>query len=489
MVDVLIIGAGPVGLTMAAQCLRYNISFRIIEKRSSPSKESRALIIHARTLELLQFLGVIKKFTNKGLPIKKGLIHVNGDLKISLDLTQINSPYAYFLSLDQSDTERILEKHLKKNKIKVERNKELISLSKKGEATIKFRGKKEKIKPKYIIACDGAHSTVRHALNIDFSGKKYEVHFVLADLYVKWAQKTPALSVYATKDGMVGFISLRHKGRYRFMATIPKDTTEVPLEMLQELAQSRSFQRVQLSKPVWISLFRIHKRAVPKMKYGNIFLLGDAAHIHSPIGGQGMNIGMHETGNLAWKLKSVLGGASENLLETFNEERYPIVKSILEGTDVATKIALSENRILLALKRLLFPVVNLIRPIKKAMVRNMSELRINYDDSSIISEDWKGLGGIKAGHRAPDVTISSKKQLFDLIKSPRHCMLVFGDVKMFKHFSDKANLYSVSANSEAAKVYGIHKEGVYIIRPDGYIGYRSNTLNINGCENYFKKLD
>ena len=160
MVDVLIIGAGPVGLTMAAQCLRYNISFRIIEKRSGPSKESRALAIHARTLELLQFLGVAKTFTKKGLPIKKALIYVDGDLKINLDFTNLDSQYPYILSLEQSNTERILEKHLNKNGIKVERNKELISLSKSGTAIIKSRKRKEKVKPKYVIGCDGAHSTV-----------------------------------------------------------------------------------------------------------------------------------------------------------------------------------------------------------------------------------------------------------------------------------------------------------------------------------------
>ena len=485
MVDVLIIGAGPVGLTMAAQCLRYNISFRIIEKRSGPSKESRALAIHARTLELLQFLGVAKTFTKKGLPIKKALIYVDGDLKLNLDFTNLDSQYPYILSLEQSNTERILEKHLNKNGIKVERNKELISLSKSGTAIIKSRKRKEKVKPKYVIGCDGAHSTVRHKLKINFKGKRYEENLVLADLQVKGIQKKPAMALYANKDGIIGFFPLAHKGRFRFMATVPKDMEEAPLEMLQELANQRSYKKFKFSNPIWTSFFRVHKRVVPKMRYGNIFLLGDAAHIHSPAGGQGMNTGMHETANLAWKLKLVLTGNSENLLKTFNEERYPIVKKLLKGTDFATVIMFSENPVLLALKNFILPIVNLLKPVKNVLSKNMSELLINYEDSSIVNEDWVGLGGIKAGHRAPDVTINSK-QLFDLLKNPKHCILVFGDVKKFKHFSDQANIYSLS--SKAAKKYGIDKEGVYIIRPDGYIGYRSNKLNIEGCENYFSNL-
>lgn len=487
MVDVLIVGAGPVGLTMAAQCLRYNISCRIIEKRAAPSKESRALVIHAKTLELLRFVGVSKTFVRKGLPIEKGLIHFNGKPKLTLDLTSIDTPYPYALSLDQSDTERILEAHLKKKGLRVERKKELVSLSEKGEATIKFRGKKEKIKPKYVLACDGAHSTVRHELNLEFKGKRYEEHFVLADLYVKWPKKKPGIMAYAHRDGVAAFFPLTHKGRYRFIATIPKGTEEVSLEMMQEIASRRSGQNIQLSRPVWTSLFRIHKRAVPKMRYGNIFLLGDAAHIHSPVGGQGMNIGMHETGNLAWKLRLVLDGAPDELLDTFNEERYPIVEGILRGTDVATRIVLSNSLLSFVLRGVLFPLVDLISPIKKAIVENMSELLINYEDSSIVSEDWNGRGGIEAGHRAPDVTVGSK-QLFDLLKKPKHRILVVGDVKKFAQFSDRATIHSVRSNSKAAKKYGLDKEGVYIIRPDGYVGYRSNTLNVEGCEAYFEKL-
>jgi 3-(3-hydroxy-phenyl)propionate hydroxylase len=489
MVYVLIIGAGPVGLTMACQCLRYKIPFRIIEKRSGPSKESRALAIHARTLEVLHYLGVVKNFTNKGLPIRKGLIHINGDLKMHLDFTNLETPYPYVLGLDQSETERILEKHLETNGFRVERNKELISLSKNGHAIVRFKGKKEKIKARYVIACDGAHSKVRKELGIKFRGLKYGENFVLSDINIKINKNKSSVMVYANKDGVLAFFPLPHKNRYRLIATMPKKTNETSLEMLQEIVNKRAGKYIKISNPIWTSMFSIHKRMVPRMRHGNIFLLGDAAHIHSPVGGQGMNIGIHETDNLGWKLKLILEGASDKLLDTFNEERYPIVKEILKGTDVATKFALSNNYFLLLLKSLLLPVIDLVKPIKKELVRNMSELLINYENSSIVKENWKSTKGIKAGYRALDIKISKKKQLFDVLKKGRHCILIFGNSGKFRKLSKFSEVYSVKVKSKAGRLYGVEKEGIYIIRPDGYVGYRCDELNLGGCEGYFDMIE
>jgi len=501
--DILIIGAGPVGLTMANQCSRYGMSFRIIEKRAKPSKESRALAIHTRTLELLHFLDLGPTFAKKGLPIKKFSIFINNKKEVEIPTNRLESPYSYVLSLDQSDTERILENNLNKKGIRVERKKELISLREntKGiKAILKSsKGKKEILSPRFVIACDGAHSTVRKQLHLNFEGSQYQTRLILADLDIDWPGKPRKdFQAYMDKNGTCAFIPLRHRGRYRFIATVSKNFNKPTLESIKKIVQSKNIQGIKLSNPIWITPFKIHHRIIPSLRKGNIFLLGDAAHIHSPLGGQGMNIGMQETGNLAWKLKLVLDrSVSENLLDTFNEERYPIIKTIIRTTDISTKIFFSKNVLLEKLKKIAFSIIDSSKMLKKKINKMLSGVIINYTSSSIVSENWKTKGGISAGERALPTSLPLKKshfQLFDLLKSEKHTLLIFtpnsNTIKKFtKHFSKLSTIYNITKISkELTKKYGILKEGIYIIRPDGYVGFRSDFIDEKGCEHYFKTL-
>ncbi len=317
--EVLIIGAGPTGLVMACQLLRLGIRFRIIDKQKNRAQESRAFAIQAKSMEIFQNLGLSSEFLQAARSGIDFAFFINGKKQSEIkfeNFSHQDSPFSTIYFLPQSETERILIRHLEKHRVHIEREKELLFFSqnkKRVEATIKddVTEKIEKILCAYIVGCDGAHSTVRHILNFAFEGAAYKQNFILADATIDWSFSRKKFLFFLGKQGIFIHIPLT-KNISRVMlaerlSTNSKEKLPPPSVIKIEAAASLITKvPVKLSNPIWLSQFSLHHRGVQTYCQGRAFLAGDSAHIHSPVGGQGMNTGIQDATNLAWKLAIAL---------------------------------------------------------------------------------------------------------------------------------------------------------------------------------------
>ena len=352
--DVLVVGAGPVGLMMAGELARHGIKPRIIEKAPAPSDKSKAFGIHARTMEIFENLGIVERFLKEG-NICNGLnFYDEGKELAEIDLSHIESKYPFVLILAQSITERLLAEHLYSFGIEVERETELIGFEQSSEevtARVKRKdGGEELINCAYLVGCDGAHSTTRHLLKLDFKGDPYPNYWLLADCDIKWQYPKQRLAFFIHPKGSIAYFPfVGDRGRLIFElphAGEDVEQSEPTIEDVKRLADERGLEYESIDNPVWVTYFKIHHRIVNRYNIGRVFIAGDAAHILSPVGGQGMNTGIGDAVNLAWKLASVLHGwAAASLLDTYEPERIAFARRLVATTDRAFTIVTSRGRI------------------------------------------------------------------------------------------------------------------------------------------------
>jgi 2-polyprenyl-6-methoxyphenol hydroxylase-like FAD-dependent oxidoreductase len=340
---VIIVGAGPVGLLSAIILQKSGIKFRIFEKEKERSKLSKALAIHAGTLELLEKIDVelLKKFLARGKQIRE--MRLGKKHKINIGI--IPSKYNFILMLEQRETERILEEHLANIGKVVERSNQVIDAKNyQQRVTIKLRNSKQDFETSadYLLDCSGAHSMIRkEVLRLPFKGEKYLGKIVMGDVKINSLISQNVGRAVRNEAGVAAFVPLNEKNFFRVIL-IPNSAEKIPpeisLSFFKNLAQ-KICPEIKLSKDYqWLTSFEISKRMVGKLKVGRIFLLGDAAHIHSPIGGQGMNLGMQDAFNICHKLQRVLVNAEdEKILELYEKERLPVIKDVLRTTDFAMK--------------------------------------------------------------------------------------------------------------------------------------------------------
>ncbi|MBE9168626.1 FAD-dependent monooxygenase [Pleurocapsales cyanobacterium LEGE 06147] len=402
--DVLIIGAGPTGLTMACELLRRGLNCRLIDKAEEPSQTSKALGVHSRTLEVFEDMGISKQLIDRGLQVKGINVHAESKnlLHLHLSFQTLHVPYPYVLSVPQSETERQLILLLQSLGGEVERSKELIDLQQNGtRVTALVRDNDEntniteEISTNWLIGCDGARSQVRKTLNLQFEGSTYEEEFLLADVDLDWNKSHDEIHVWFHEYGPWVVIPLPQLNQWRLIVAFTDKAAEaVPeasTELLQQLMRERTGDTTTtISNPVWMSNFRIHRRLVNRYRQGCVFLAGDAAHIHSPVGAQGMNTGIQDAYNLAWKLALVINNeASTSLLDTYEAERRPVAKSVLAATDVPTRLLTTQNPALRFVRdRLLLQLLSL-ELIQPLVVKKIAELDIHYRNSSL-SQEYQG---------------------------------------------------------------------------------------------------
>ncbi|HEY2106414.1 MAG TPA: FAD-dependent monooxygenase, partial [Candidatus Binataceae bacterium] len=425
---VLVIGAGPTGLMMAAELKLHGVSCRIIDKEAAASDKSKALAIHARTLEILESLGLADQFVGRGQKLLGMHVVMEGKPVIHATFDRIPSRYPYVLSLPQSETERILAQHLEKLEVQVERKAELIGLTQDADAVIatvrRADGAQEHLTAPYLIGCDGAHSAVRQALGLRFEGMEYEELFVLADVQISWEFGEDEARAYLSPEGTAAYFPMGG-GRYRIIVQVPPGTTalspEPTLAETQALVDRFGPSGATLSDPHWLAAFRIHRRKVPSYRDRRVFVVGDVAHIHSPVGWHGMNTGIQDAHNLAWKLALVIrGAAAPALLDSFQAERHPVAEQVLRTTDTMTRIATVRNPLARALRDFLMPVLVSQGFVQKRFTRSLAELAVNYHRSPIVAQArprlrdavrqpglgakawWAFSTGPRPGDRAPD---------------------------------------------------------------------------------------
>ncbi|CAF1042936.1 unnamed protein product [Rotaria sp. Silwood1] len=512
--DILIIGAGPTGLMLACQLSLYpNISFRIIDKNSSRNIHSRALVVHARSLELFAQLNLVEKAITQGEFVNGGNIFIRGKCRSSLNMKSIQTDqqslltrYPYILFLEQSVTEQLLETYLNEHNIHVERQTEAIDFididSKNDNEVQVILSTGEIIRTKYVCACDGARSIVRHKLNLSFDGRTYSESIFVADCKI---DNIPfgknQLTLFFASSGLSGIFPMTHD-RYRIVGTIheQKETDQtISIEEAANILKQRSEHfDMNIHDCSWISVYRSHHRHITTFRYRNrYFLLGDAAHIHSPVGGQGMNTGLQDAHNLAWKLAYLLThSARDRLLDTYHDERSAVAKTLVNTTDRAFAFLSSVNWITRLVRLFVTPVLLqfVIQPLftysrkfRQIVFLRVSQLGITYRSSNIY--DYGASAGNfhqttpQPGDRFPYVIFSPCYYHLILFENQQ-----LTKVNQFVEFIKKEYSNMIQIHDSNEEKIPLQFEGAILIRPDGYIAYRTNVFDIKHFQCYFDQF-
>lgn len=492
--NALIVGAGPTGLVLAIELAKRQLSVRIIDQLDDPTHQSRALGLQSRTLEIFQQMGLIDSFLKKGRIIKEGTIYLNQKPLAKMDFGLLKTPFPFLLSIPQRETESILTSHLKSFSVEIERGVVLEKLEH-NVATIQHpNGFCEQVKADWIFGCDGAHSTVRDCLNLAFEGEKQAESFALADVKIKTPLPHNSAHIFLNPNGLIGIIPLPESDWYRLIVNAPerKESTWI-LEDFETIAKNHIPHPITFIESKWISTFTVQRRIVPKMRKGHVFLLGDAAHIHSPVGGQGLNTSVQDAHNLGWKIALVHQKIGHPLLlDSFELERQPIAKAVLTYTTFATHWLNSQfiKRWLLPLLKPFFHSLQMQRKIVEAA----SELNISYQNSPIVNHQKKRAHSL-IGKRAPDALLPDGTHLFSQLNHPDHTLLCFGASPLLcslleRDYKKIIRLIQIPLQPlcEMHLIYQVSTPYLFLIRPDGYIAFASPLLPFDPLLSYLKKV-
>jgi 2-polyprenyl-6-methoxyphenol hydroxylase-like FAD-dependent oxidoreductase len=461
--SVLVVGAGPVGLTMAAELARYRVPVRIIDQAPAPTDKSKALGVWSRTLELLDRAGCAEAFVSAGLKSSAATIRSGRERIAHISFDSVPSPFQFLLMLPQSETERLLGERVRSLGITVERRVELTGFDDLGQgvscAIRHADGREETIEASWLIGCDGAHSLVRHKLGMAFEGDTLATNFILADVHVAGFDEAPdELVVVWHEDGSLVFFPIS-AGRYRVVADVGGEPRQEPtLEEVQAIVAGRGLPGVVLSDPVWLAAFGVNERKVENYRAGRVFLAGDAAHVHSPAGGQGMNTGMQDAFNLAWKLALVEQGlASPDLLDSYSAERSAVARGILEESGRMTRVATIRSHLLQDIRNFAAHRILGFTDVQHAIADQLSETTIGYPNSPINKGSARGVNGPAPGRR-----IIAEKP-FGAGDQPRLALMA-GDSERARDFIQRH-----STLMEAKLRAPPDPAGVWLVRPDGYV--------------------
>jgi 2-polyprenyl-6-methoxyphenol hydroxylase-like FAD-dependent oxidoreductase len=508
--DVIIVGAGPTGLSLACQLTRQGIDFVVIEKNEGVTPYSKALGVHARTLEIYEQLGLALKAVERGTVAGKVRLLETGEIVGEVDLSNIGaglSPYPYMLVLEQSENERLLYDYLQRHGGDVRWQTELESLSQdefRVTATVRTSaGASQIIESKYLVGCDGPKSPVRHALGLAFAGSTFERLFYVADVQIDWEYSHDALHVCLARHGVVSFFPMRGVKRWRIVGAFPegldKDEGEILYEEIEQRIKEEAELELDISHVNWFSVYKVHTRHVEKFSAGRCFLAGDAAHIHTPAGGQGMNTGIQDAYNLAWKTALVLkGSAGEGILDTYDEERLPNAKRLLETTDRMFNLAAGKDWLLGLIRTTVFPpmakFILSFDVIKKKFFPLISQIGINYRDSSLSDHEGDGEFEVKAGDRMPYFLVDGKS-IYDKLREPKFHLLTFTDgegdhqregSEIGSNYGHLLDEHVFPLYPHVTKVFGVSRPFTVLLRPDNYIGFISPETSSSRLVNYLK---
>ncbi|MFH5924980.1 FAD-dependent monooxygenase [Roseomonas xinghualingensis] len=522
MADILVVGAGPVGLTLAGELARHGARCRIIDRLPAPSPYCRAIGVTPRTLEVWDDMGVAREMIEAGLWITGMRSIIQGRPAMDTHEDYSFLPYAH-LGLPQDETERVLTRHLGRAGIAVERGVTLTGLRQQaGGVAVRLahaNGTTEEAAFRYVVGCDGAHSSVRHALGISFEGEAMPMTFMLGDVRIAWdlpygmSLRALRLNEAAPPDLFVA-VPLPERGRYRVSMVAPDRLVpaggtghgiqaEMPgpsIEDLQAVANDLLPDRPRLSGMRWSSMFRISMRLATRYRDGHVFIAGDAAHIHPPTGGQGMNTGIQDAYNLAWKLALVLNGAApESLLDSYEAERRPVGAEVIARTRAATEGYGRESG-------------------KQDRLAD-TQILVSYRGSGWV-QDGAGYDGPVAGDRAPDADglrqrgVGFPLRLQDALRGTEHVLVAYlpggdpapalNDLAAFaqearSRLDGRLRVTAVTAVADLdehphltlfhdargrfAEAYG-NREASFLVRPDGYLGWRGGSWRDDGLREH-----
>jgi 2-polyprenyl-6-methoxyphenol hydroxylase-like FAD-dependent oxidoreductase len=501
--QVIIVGAGPTGLSMAAQLLRYKIDFIIIERNKNPTHLSKAVVVQARTLEIFREIGLTEKAITEGRITTAINLFYKGKQKVAVDLAGLGdglSPFPYVLSLEQSKTERLLADQLYANQIEIHWGCDFTRLEQTDDrVTVYYKnsnGQDQIIEGLYLVGCDGASSMVRHQLGLSFEGDTVPKIFYVTDVKLK----SPVINknelfMFMIKQGFVLFFPMEGNGHYRIIGILP-DTKNVDEEFtfadIEDTVKQHIVVPVDFKEVLWFSSYKVHSRKAGSFENKRCYLAGDAAHIHTPAGGQGMNTGIQDAYNLAWKIAyTIKGEVKTNVLQTYNSERSENAKHLLQTTDRVFDIMAGTNPlgnfIRLHIMTRFIGLLGRSASLKKRIFPFLSQIGIKYPANCLIVNS--AIGKVKAGVRMPFFIFSEGKQIFDFLSEPSFKILFFGDDEKNKsqQLSDiKIKIARYSFKEIPAFLFGNETNFYILLRPDNHISYIGKE--INKCRELLEKI-
>ena len=482
MNGVLVVGAGPTGLVLALWLTRLGVPVRIIDTAPQPGTTSRALAVQARTLEFYAQIGLAATVVDRGRRVHEVNLWASGAHKARAVFDELGkglSPYPFVLIFPQDEHERLLVEQLRGLGIEVERRCELLSFEQTAGSVLarlkKPDGSSEAFETSYIAGCDGAHSTVRSALGIGFEGGTYEHLFYVADVQGRGAVMDGGLHVGMDRTDFLAVFPLKDDEHARLVGTVREGAGDGG-EKLSWNDVSRGVFKwlpIEVERVNWFSTYRVHHRVADHFRKGRAFLLGDAAHVHSPVGGQGMNTGIGDSVNLAWKLAAVLlGRAGESILDSYEPERIAFARRLVETTDRAftavTSPRMLARLIRLRLAPLIMPALFRIGAARRTMFRTVSQIGVNYRQSSLSS----GLAGsIHGGDRLPWTAADGGEDNFAPLTSLGWQAHVYGGASamLAAACQERSLPLHVFAWRPHMKKIGLRPGALYLVRPDGYV--------------------
>ncbi|OZB90669.1 FAD-dependent monooxygenase [Paenibacillus sp. XY044] len=495
--QVLIVGAGPTGLVLALALEKQGIPFRIIDQQAGPGAASRAMVVHARTLEFYRQFGIADLFVQRGIPMHTAHIMKNGKLKGKInfgDLGEKISPYPYVLSLPQDEHEALLIEKLRSKGIQVEWNTELVSLQEGAEvvhALTTRQGTTQEQSYAYVCGCDGAHSTVRKEMGLEFPGGTYEQMFFVAD--VGSIEPVSHVAMNFFEEGFCLVFPICTSGQVRLIGLIPPKILKqgVPADLEPLIPYVETNTGVRISQVNWYSTYKSHHRVSEHFRKGRVFIAGDAAHVHSPVGGQGMNTGIGDAMNLGWKLAAVLRDkADTGILDSYESERIAFARSLVATTDRLFQSIVGGGILTSLVTETVIPyIVPLLLDVpklRKMAFQRLSQTQIRYRDSILSSG---ASGSIHGGDRLPWIQ-TARGDNFAPLQSVDWQLHVYGQASQsLRRLSETTGIPLHEMGwTPSMKEAGMHPDSAFLVRPDGYIALADPHQDPGSIQAYLEQF-
>ncbi len=521
---VVIVGAGPTGVMLAIELARRGVEVRVLDKRPSRPDETRAIGIHARTLEVLHQLGIVDEFLDLGHRVEGVIFHLDGRRRAQVRFGALDTPYPFLLTLSQEQTQRILDQRLDSLGVSIERAVEVLDVhydTDGAELAIAVPGEERErsLHADWVVGCDGVNSIVRRRLGLAFDGEDYGQDWLMAEVKTDWPMRSDRFHIFAHSGAVLAMFPLSSRRWRLFLPQVPNRDGErraPDMEEIERLVGQRGPKGIRVTDPTLLATFRCYLRSTKTMRSGRVLIAGDAAHVHSPAGGQGLNTGLHDAFNLGWKLALVAEGqAPPALIDTYQAERVPIATSVLALTHGLVRTFTMPSPRKRFLRDQLLPIALATPAAQRRYTNRLSQLAHNYRGGPLTDPAARTARGVLApGDRLPAVTglqlDGEPVCTLDLLRRPAHTLLIFPGasadheaarkaIARFEAWSGIVNTIVISGeplDSESVADPGLRAHRRYdamsgqllLVRPDGYLASRAPLNRPDLPERHLRRL-